>query len=261
MLVEREAVKINFSDAAVTYNSWAQPQKKIAARLIRLLPDNISFDKILDIGCGTGNLIEQILQQNSSASITGVDIAPGMINYCINKWKDVSFINFFVDDIEQIGLNLKYNLIMSSCVLQWIQNFDNLLSNLNNILSPGGHIAFAIPIDGSFYELRNSYDSICSESSFGLKYSSSEFYLDLIRKYNFQIKTLSIETEYGFFKGLNVLKYFKKIGATFQHTHSYEPLHISEMHKLIEFYESTYKLDNGLLPVTHKILYLIAEKN
>ena len=49
-IIERNAVSKNFSNAADTYDFWAKPQKKIARRLVELLPALRNYiPKILDV--------------------------------------------------------------------------------------------------------------------------------------------------------------------------------------------------------------------
>ena len=44
--------------------------------------------KILDLGCGTGLELNDYFEMNPTASITGIDMAPGMLNRLKEKFKD-----------------------------------------------------------------------------------------------------------------------------------------------------------------------------
>ena len=44
--------------------------------------------KILDLGCGTGLELDEYFKINPSASVTGIDLAPGMLDALKNKHKD-----------------------------------------------------------------------------------------------------------------------------------------------------------------------------
>lgn len=44
--------------------------------------------RILDLGCGTGLELEEYFKVNSDAGITGIDLAPGMLNALKNKFPD-----------------------------------------------------------------------------------------------------------------------------------------------------------------------------
>jgi len=258
MIVERDSVTKSFSNAAETYDLWAKPQKEIARRLVELLPVEQDYNNILDLGCGTGNVVEQLLTRYSSANILGIDIAPGMVDHCTERWSNSIGIKFSKYDISSFKPELNHDLIISSCVLQWIDDFYGVLKNLSFSLEDGDNLAIAVPIKGSFFELQESYKSLSGYNMPGLKYKAKEHYTDIAMKCGLDIRVCEVETVYGSFNGMDVLKYFKKIGATFQHNRDYSPLGLKDIHRLIEYYENTYGLHNGLLPVTHQVLYLTA---
>ena len=258
MIVEKRAVSKSFSNAAVSYDYWAKPQKKISKRLVELLPVSNDFNNILDLGCGTGNVIEQLLGRYSTAEILGLDIAPGMVEYCMKRWSNIDDIKFSTADISSFNAESKHDLIISSCAFQWIDDFSEAIKNLICSLKKDGCLAMAVPIEGSFSELQESYMYLFGRGMPGLKYKSKEYYTDLVKKHGFNLRVADVETVYGCFSGVDVLKYFKKIGATFQFNKEYSPLSVRDIHRLIKYYENKYALSNGLLPVTHKVLYFVA---
>ena len=65
-----------------------------------------SHDKILDVGCGTGEHALHIAQQGHS--ITGIDISPFMIQRAQEKQGDIKNINFICQPIEQVPEQVSY---------------------------------------------------------------------------------------------------------------------------------------------------------
>ena len=256
-IIERDGVSKSFSNAADTYDFWAKPQKEIALRLVGLLPPTMEYNNILDLGCGTGNVVEQLLTGYPNAKILGIDIAHGMVEYCKERWGNGSGINFLTNNISNFKSEFKYDLIVSSCVFQWIDDFYGVMKNLICSLKSVGRIGIAVPIEGSFFELQESYSSILGRDMPSLKYKSSAYYIDVVKKCGLDFSVAETETVYGYFRGVEVLKYFKKIGATFQYNKDYSPLSVKDIHRLIKYYENSYGLKNGLLPVTHKVLYFV----
>ena len=151
-----------------------------------------------------------------------------------------------------------HDLIISSCVFQWIDNFSDVIKSLICSLKKDGCLAMAVPIEGSFFELQESYMSLFGHEMPGLKYKSKEYFTDTVKNIGIDLHIADVETVYGCFDGVNVLKYFKKIGATFKYSKDYAPLGVKDINRLIKYYKKTYGLDNGLLPVTHKVLYIVA---
>ena len=53
---------------------------------------NLKGKSILDVGCGTGSLLEYLILKGIEVSYTGVDILESMIEVAINKFPDGNFI-------------------------------------------------------------------------------------------------------------------------------------------------------------------------
>lgn len=60
------------TDVSGRHARWLQPS--VLAAL-----EEIEFAAVLDVGCGTGALLEQILAARPSAAAHGIDISPGML--------------------------------------------------------------------------------------------------------------------------------------------------------------------------------------
>ena len=256
-IIEKNAVNKSFSHASETYDFWAEPQRKAAQRIVELVPKCHNYESILDLGCGTGNVIEEFLKYYSTANILGIDIADGMVEHCNKRWENSKKINFNKGDISSYKSDKKFDLIISNCVFQWIDDFYSVTQSLVKSLKNNGCISIAVPVEGSFFELEEAYSSLLGHNMPGLTYKPKEYYTDLVLKSGLNLHTSKVETVYGYFYGVNVLKYFKEIGATFQYNSNYSPLSVKEIHQLIKYYENRFRDSDGLLPVTHKILYLV----
>lgn len=87
---------------------------------------------ILDVGCGTGNLLNSFIKL--SKNLTGVDVSYGMINQAKRKYKK---INFFVADVLDendfvIKTNgLKFDLIFTKRCIQNILSKKKQLNVIN----------------------------------------------------------------------------------------------------------------------------------
>ena len=250
----KKGIAKSFSDSANNYNKWAGPQRKIAQKLVDLIPQKLIANMILDMGCGTGYLTGLLLNKFSNANITGIDLAPGMINYCKKNFKEKAA--FFVDDAEHFKSELTYSLIVSSCSFQWLNDLHEVYKNIMEYLLPGGLIYIAVPIEGSLVELIDSYKNITGKEMDQFKMNPAGKYLnplkhtDLILE-NFQIK----EFQYWYPDAKEVLKSFKGIGAVFNYQKEYKPLSLEKTKNLISFYEKNYSNTGKRVPVTYKTLY------
>ncbi len=259
--IDLKAVSRNFSGAADTYNYWAGPQKVIAGALVKKITQIMELpNNILDMGCGTGYVIDHILKHRNTNTICGIDIAKGMISYCNDKWINSPNVSFTHGDITQFTSETAFDLITSSCALQWIVQIEQAFKNIFSNLTANGNIALAILIDGSFYELLESYKKCFGTPMQGIDYRTDSFYKNILIKNDIEILLSDTESVYGYYYGYETLKYFKNIGATFRYNCNYTSLSVKDIKGLIDAYQSSYANKDGMLPMSHKVLYLIGRK-
>lgn len=90
-------------------------------------------ERILDLGCGSGDLANLIAQ--SGATVTGVDLSSEMIEKARNKYPHVSFATA---DGEALVTNEVFDAVFSNAALHWMKNADRVVHNIHNALRPGG---------------------------------------------------------------------------------------------------------------------------
>jgi len=94
--------------------------------------------KLLEIGCGPGNITKYLLTQRPDFDIFGIDIAPNMIELAK---KNNPTANFAVMDSRQINsLDKKYDGIISGFCLPYLSQTESneLISNAYNLLNDNG---------------------------------------------------------------------------------------------------------------------------
>jgi len=263
MTFHKDFISINFSEAAETYNLWAKHQQFAAAKLIKSQPDIRIGANILDAGCGTGLLTQMACDHYNNARFLGIDISEQMINHCQAKFGHKKNMQFLVHDLEKLNeINLPYHfdLILSSFTLQWITNVDHVLQTLINSLRPGGYIGIAIPVKGSLFELYDSYYSAFNTQMAGLSYKDPDYYISILERLHTSIYTVQVENICNLFNGIDILRYFKYTGTTFRHNPDYRPKTIKEINTLLAYYKRNHGQNNKQLPLTFKVLFLIAQK-
>lgn len=100
--------------------------------LVTLLSPQKDED-ILDLGCGTGDLSNQIHQ--SGADVVGVDKSSSMIEKARAKYPSLPFD---VQDVTELDHNHRYDAVFSNATLHWVQQPELALQNLFKSLKPGG---------------------------------------------------------------------------------------------------------------------------
>ena len=111
-----------------------------AKEVIKIITDKIdskSSGEGLDIGCASGSLIKNLSLQLTKYNFTGFDISKDLIEYA-NKFNKNTKSNFFVDDVNSISFDKKFNLICASGVLSIFQEFESPLKKWLSWLSDDG---------------------------------------------------------------------------------------------------------------------------
>lgn len=198
-----ERLSKNFSDAAQSYDEYALIQKEISTILFDLLPEK-PYQKVLDIGCGTGKNSLKLSQKYPNAEITLCDIAPLMLEHAQNIMPEGT--KFICGDAQVINFPDKYDLIFSNMSIQWFEDIPYSIKRLQNYLNEGGCIVASLLVGNSFFEW---YDSLLQvDENF---VPPLEKYIDW-RGLNFSVFTNFQKIE-QFSSSKDFFKMLKSIGA------------------------------------------------
>ena len=214
---EREiklSVRSVFNRAAGDYDQYAIIQRCVAHQFGTLLVNSSTIETILEIGCGTGFLTEELLRIHPEAQYFATDIAPAMVLACQNKLKQFPHLKAFVMDGEAVSLPPEipqyYDLICSSLAFQW---FKDLPESLKILWARTDRLAFTTLVTGTFRE----WDSLCCQQ--GIPSLVQPFWgeadlVKLCQSLNPAAFFFEIKDEVEVFDSpLDFLRALKKIGA------------------------------------------------
>jgi trans-aconitate 2-methyltransferase len=102
--------------------------------------------RVIDLGCGTGELTEMLSHRLVDANVEGVDSSPSMLAQAIPRSSER--LTFRQADVREIEDFSAYDLVFSNAALQWVPNHEGLLSRVLNQLRPGSQIAVQVPKRG-----------------------------------------------------------------------------------------------------------------
>ncbi|KXU41257.1 methyltransferase domain protein [Candidatus Stoquefichus sp. KLE1796] len=148
--------------------------------------------KVLEIGCGNGELWQRNQKNIPNIQLTLTDISQGMLDDAKNRLKDIKDIDYQCFDCHQIPYdNQTFDIVIANHVLFYVQDIEQVLKEINRVLKN----------DGIFY---------CS--TYGKKHMKE--ITDLIKEFNPKITLSNIKLYdvFGLENGKIILEpYFKKI--------------------------------------------------
>jgi trans-aconitate 2-methyltransferase len=100
--------------------------------------------RVVDLGCGTGNLTVELHERMQAAETVGVDSSESMLARAKANHGDVAGLTFTEGNIETwLGEGL--DLVFANASLQWVDDHLNLLARMRTALGEGGQLAFQVP--------------------------------------------------------------------------------------------------------------------
>lgn len=128
--------------------------------LIKVKPDL----KVIDLGCGTGELTRKLSDQLPGAEVLGIDASAEMLRDAGTfSRKNLSFEQSEIEAHLQSGAT--YDLIFSNAALQWIEGHQQLFPEIISSLKEGGQVAVQVPSNHEHFTHR-TLRSIAAEEPF-----------------------------------------------------------------------------------------------
>lgn len=100
--------------------------------LVTLL-NPLSGERILDVGCGTGALAQEIAQ--TGANVVGIDSSPEMIQSARAQYPG---LEFDVQDASDFAFAVPFDAVFSNAALHWVRQAEETAACISRVLKPGG---------------------------------------------------------------------------------------------------------------------------
>jgi len=146
--VERET----WSRAAASYIENAA---KLTRHAVTLLIDAARLtreSRALEVGCGPGHVTN--MMADTGAKVTGVDLAPGMVQVAIELYPHIEFKEA---NVEHLPFDAEtFDVVLINFAIHHFARPEQACAEIRRVLKPGGRFVFAGPIEqfafGAFIE-------------------------------------------------------------------------------------------------------------
>jgi len=125
---------------AATYDRIANPMTRWGEAVLERLVLTGS-ERVLDAGCGSGRVTEQLLQRLPAGSVIALDASPGMVEEARRRLAAFGErVQYVVADLARPLPIAPVDAILSTATFHWIADHEALFANLAAVLGPGGQL-------------------------------------------------------------------------------------------------------------------------
>lgn len=112
-------------------------------------------DRILDLGCGTGDITQTISE--SSARVVGADASAEMIATARSRFPA---LDFRVEDAAALPFEAEFDAVFSHAVLHWVTRADDAIRCMRRALKPGGRLVAEFGGQGNCAALESAFAAV-----------------------------------------------------------------------------------------------------
>jgi len=128
------------------YKKASAHQKQWGSGLIEQL-DLRGDERILDLGCGDGELTARLALRVPRGMVLGIDASQGMIDTA--RKHAAGNLDFALKDIDLLDYEDEFDVVFSNATLHWIKDHRRMLRNVHRALRTGGFIRLNFAADGN----------------------------------------------------------------------------------------------------------------
>jgi len=143
------------------------------------LLDPQPHERVLDIGCGTGQLTEYINQQ--AWEVVGIDQSDEMIAKARQNYPSLSFL---VADACKMRFDTPFDAIFSNAAFHWISDQESLIENMYQNLKSGGRMVVEFGSKGNVQIIVNAIRNQLSLLGYHNEAERQPYYFPSIGEYS-----------------------------------------------------------------------------
>jgi len=99
--------------------------------------------RVVDLGCGTGDLTLELHQKLAARETVGLDASAAMLA----KAPEAAGLGFETGEIEKFAPARPFDLVFSNAALHWVEDHPALFRRLTDAVADGGQLAVQMPMN------------------------------------------------------------------------------------------------------------------
>lgn len=149
-------------------------------------------DRILDLGCGTGQLTQKIAA--SGAIAIGIDRAPTMIEQARKNYPD---LRFEVADARNFHFEEPFDAVFSNATLHWIKEPEQVISCIWKALKPGGRFVAEFGGKGNIKKIATAINNALEATGYPASPELNPWYFPSIGEYATLLEKQGLSVTYA----------------------------------------------------------------
>lgn len=133
--------QINTPDSYYAYLTRRGGFRRLARRFFMKDLARHIFGKVLDVGCGAGEFMNQYTES------VGVDINPRLVKHCLAQG-----LECYIADAHSLPFpDCCFDSVLASNILEHLEAVETGMSEAARVLRPGGILTATVPMDAGFH--------------------------------------------------------------------------------------------------------------
>jgi trans-aconitate methyltransferase len=149
-------------------------------------------ERILDLGCGTGQLTDKIAQ--TGANVQGIDASAAMI---ATAKQNYPHLDFTVADARNFQLEQPVDAVFSNAVLHWIKEADDAIACIKSALKPSGRFVAEFGGKGNIQAITQALCTALEEIGLVSPETLSPWYFPSIGDYASRLEQQGFDVTYA----------------------------------------------------------------
>lgn len=248
--VDKSRVAQCFTQALPTYDSQAQAQQRINQQLLALLlqSEETTFERVLEIGCGTGHLSRLLIEHLQVKHWAFNDLCE--VTSQLNALLPQGNFTFYQGDGESYPFPHYYDLIASASAVQWFADPQGFVQKCADLLKPQGRLLISTFAEQNLAEIHHL-------TGVGLDYPSLSQWQEWLRA-DFEVKALFQQGISLYFSSpLAVLQHLKATGVTGTGLGRWTK---GQLQQFIVDYQQQYQNEQGKVRLSYQPVFMLAQK-